>query len=66
MQRERIDICAVSKTHLTQMYYLTSATLRPIARSSGGGVAILIKRGILHHLLALPGLQEIETGGIYP
>jgi hypothetical protein len=61
MQRERINICAISKTQI-----FPNAPFNPCGfakyrqnrlYTSGGGVTILIKRGIQHHLIALPALQ---------
>ena len=59
-----VDICLLSETYLKpgQLFrlanYVCHCTDRP---TLGGGTAIIVRRGIVHHLVPVPGLTIFEA-----
>jgi hypothetical protein len=62
-----VDICILSETFLNpgQTFrlanYVSHRTDRPTA---GGGTAILVRRGIVHHPVPVPGLTYLEATAV--
>jgi hypothetical protein len=62
-----VDICLLSETFLNlgQAFrlanYVRHRTDRP---THGGGTAILVRRGIVHHSVHVPGLTHLEATAI--
>ena len=62
-----VDICLLSETFLNpdQAFrfanYVCQRTDRP---TSGGGTAILVLRGIVHHSVPVPGLTHLEATAV--
>jgi len=62
-----VDICLLSETFLKSgkafrvANYVCHRTDRP---TTGGGSAILVRRGIVHHSVPIPGLTHLETTDI--
>ena len=63
-----VDICLLTETHLRsgQVFrlanYVCHRTDRP---TEGGGTAILVRRGIDHYAIPVPGLTQLEATAIY-
>ena len=62
-----VDICLLSETFLNPQRdfrhanYVCHRTDRPTAR---GGTAFLVRRGITHHSVPVPGLAQLEATAI--
>jgi hypothetical protein len=62
-----VDICLISETYLHLgkayrfAYYVRHRTDRPTA---GGGTAILVRLGLVHHSVPVPGLTHLEATAI--
>ena len=62
-----VDICLLSETLLSHgqafrlANYVSHRTDRPTA---GGGTAILVRRGIVHHSVPVPGLTHLEATAV--
>ena len=62
-----VDICLLSETYLNPgqpfrlANYVCHRTDRP---TLGGGTAILVRRGIVHHSVPVPGLTHLEATAI--
>ena len=62
-----VDICLLSETLLNHgqafrlANYVCHRTDRP---TMGGGTAILVRRGVVHHSGPVPGLTHLEATGI--
>ena len=67
LRQHAVDICLLSETFLKpdQAFrldnYVCHRTDRPTA---GGGTAILVRRGIVHHSVPVPGLTHLETTAV--
>jgi len=67
LSQHGVDICLLSETFLKpgQAFrfakYVYHRTDRPAA---GGGRAILVSRGIVHHSVSVPGLTHLEATAI--
>ena len=67
LSQHGVDICLLSETFLNpeQTFWLANyvrhRTERPTA---GGGTAILVSRGIVHHSVPVPGLTHLEATAI--
>jgi hypothetical protein len=67
LSQHGVDICLLSETFLNpgQAFrlanYVCHRTDRPTA---GGGTAILVRRGIVHHSVPVPGLTRLEATAI--
>jgi len=62
-----VDICLLSVTFLNpgQAFRLANYVCHRTDRSTtGGGTAILIRRGIVHHSVPVPGLNHLEATAI--
>ena len=64
LSQNGVDICLLSETYLNpgEAFRLASydchRTDRPIA---GAGKAILVRRGVTHHPVPVPGLTQLEA-----
>jgi len=64
LSQHGVDICLLSETFLNpgQAFclanYVCHRTNRP---TTGGGAAILVRRGIVHHSVPIPGLTHLEA-----
>jgi hypothetical protein len=62
LNEHAVDICLLSETFLNhgQVFrlanYVCHRTDRP---TTGGGTAILVRRGIVHHSVPIPGLTHL-------
>jgi hypothetical protein len=62
-----VDVCLLSETYLNEgqafrlANYVFHRTDRPTA---GGGTAILVRRGIVHHSVPILGLTHLEATAI--
>ena len=67
LSQHGVDICLLSETFLKpdQAFrlanYVCHRTDRPTA---GGGTAILVRRGIVHHSVPVPGLTHLEATAV--
>ena len=67
LSQHGVDICLLSETFLNPgqpfrlANYVCHRTDRP---TLGGGTAILVRRGIVHHSVPVPGLTHLETTAI--
>ena len=67
LSQHGVDICLLSETFLNSgqafrlANYVCHRTDRPTA---GGGTAILVRRGITHHSVPVPGLTQLEATAI--
>jgi hypothetical protein len=67
LSQHGVDICLLSKTFFNagQAFrlanYVSHRTDRPTA---GGGTAILVRRGIVHHSVPVPGLNHLEATAV--
>jgi hypothetical protein len=67
LSQHGVDVCPVSKAFLNagQAFrlsnYVCHRTDRPIA---GGGRANLVRRGIVHHSVPVPGLSHLEDTAV--
>jgi hypothetical protein len=68
LSQHGVDICLLSETRLNSNQafrlanYVCHRTDRPTA---GGGTAILVRRGIVHHSVPVPGLTHLEATAIH-
>jgi hypothetical protein len=64
LSQHGVDICLLNETFLNpgQVFrldnYVSHSTDRPTA---GGGTAILVRRGIVHHSVPVSGLTNLEA-----
>jgi len=59
-----VDICLLSETFLNpgQAFRLSNYVCHRTNRlTAGGGTAILVRRGIVHHSVPVPGLTHLEA-----
>ena len=67
LSQHGVDICLLSETFLNSgqafrlANYVCHRTDKPTA---GGGTAILVRRGITHHSVPVPGLTQLEATAI--
>ena len=69
LSQHGVDICLLSETflkpdqafRLANYSYVCNRTDRPTA---GGGTAILVRRGIVHHSVPVPGLTYLEATAV--
>jgi len=67
LSQHDVDICLLSETFLNPgevfrlANYVCHRTDRPTA---GGGTAILVRRGITHHPVPVPGFNQLEATAI--
>ena len=67
LSQHGVDICLLSEIFLNPgeafrlANYVCHRTDRPTA---GGGTAILVRRGITHHSVPVPGLTQLEATSI--
>jgi exonuclease III len=67
LSQHGVDICLLSETFLNAgepfrlANYVCHRTERPTA---GGGTAILVRRGIVHHSLPVPALTHLEATAV--
>jgi len=62
-----IDICLLTETHLRSGVVFRMANYvchRNDRLTEGGGTAILVPRGIVHHAVPIPGLAHLEATAI--
>jgi hypothetical protein len=62
-----IDVCLLNETHLDpgQAFRFANYVCHRTHRSTkGGGTAVLVRQGIEHHALPVPGLRHLEASGI--
>jgi len=62
-----VDICLLIETFLNpgQGFHLANYVCHRTDRpSTGGGTAILVRRGIVHHSVPVPGLTHLEATAI--
>jgi hypothetical protein len=62
-----VDVCLLNETHLYpgQAFRFANYICHRTDRSTkGGGTAILVRRGIQHHALPVPGLRHLEATAI--
>jgi hypothetical protein len=63
-----VDICLLTETHLRSgqdfrlANYVCHRTDRP---TEGGGTAILVRRGLDHYAIPVPGLSQFEVTAIH-
>jgi hypothetical protein len=67
LSQHGVDICLLIETFLNSVQafrlanYVCHRTDRPTA---GGGTAILVRRGIVHHSVPVPGLTHLKATAI--
>jgi exonuclease III len=62
-----VDVCLLNETHLDPgqaFRFANYVCLRTDRSTKGGGTAILVRRGIEHHALSVPGLRHLEATAI--
>ena len=60
-----VDICLLSQTFLNPGQAFGLSIMSATAQThSWGGTAILVRRGIVHHSVPVPGLTHLETAAI--
>ena len=62
-----VDICLLSETFLKhdQAFRLANYVCHRIDRpTAGGGTTILVRRGIVHHSVRVPGLTHLEATAV--
>ena len=62
-----VDVCLLNETHLDrgQAFRFANYVCQRTDRSTkGGGKAILVRRGIEHHAVSVPGLRHLEANAI--
>jgi hypothetical protein len=67
LSQHGVDICLLIETFLNpgQAFRLANlACYRTERLTAGGGTAILVRRGIIHHSVPVPGLTHLETTAI--
>jgi exonuclease III len=66
--KHRVDICLLTETHLRsgQVFLLANYVCHHTDRpTEGGGTAILVRRGIDHYAITVPGLTQLEATAIH-
>jgi hypothetical protein len=67
LRQRGVDICLLSETFLNpgQAFRLANYVCHRTDRlTAGGGTAILVRRGIIHHSVPVPGLTHLEATAI--
>jgi hypothetical protein len=67
LSQHGVDICLLSETFLTpgQAFWLANYVCHRTDRpTAGGGIAILVPRGIVHHSVPVPGLTHLEATAV--
>jgi hypothetical protein len=67
LSQHGVDICLLSQIFLNagQAFRLANYVCHRTDRSTaGGGTAILVRRGIVHHSLPVPGLTHLEATAV--
>jgi len=67
LSQQGVDICLLIETFLKpdQAFRLANYVChRTDRQTAGGGIAILVRRGIVHHSVPVPGLTNLEATSV--
>jgi len=66
LKQHSVDICLLSETFLSpgQAFRLANYVCNRTNKLKAGGIAILIRRGIIQDLVPVPGLNHLKANAI--